>query len=72
MAFKFARIPKPSVDNAFAVQNVASSSATTTLDTKDRIIIALDFGTTYSGVAYCFCNSSGKPDVVPVFDWPGM
>ncbi|KAF5701588.1 Hsp70 chaperone protein [Fusarium globosum] len=72
MAFKFARIPKLSVDNTFAVQNVTSSSATTTLDTKDRIIIALDFGTTYSGVAYCFCNSSGKPDVVPVVDWPGL
>ncbi|KAF5561842.1 Hsp70 family heat shock protein [Fusarium phyllophilum] len=72
MAFRFARPTKLFVDNTFAVQDVTSSSATTTLDTKDRIIIALDFGTTYSGVAYCFCSSSGKPDVVPVVDWLGL
>ncbi|KAL5615867.1 hypothetical protein FOBRF1_004615 [Fusarium oxysporum] len=72
MAFKFTRSTRYSVDNPFAVQNLTSGSATTTPDTKDRIIIALDFGTTYSGVAYCFCNSSEKPDVKPVVDWLGL
>ncbi|KAF5628925.1 Hsp70 family heat shock protein [Fusarium sp. NRRL 52700] len=72
MAFRFSRPTKASLDKTFAVQDVSSNSATPAVDPKDRIIIALDFGTTYSGVAYCFCNSSGKPDVVPVFDWLGL
>ncbi|KAF4497861.1 Hsp70 family [Fusarium agapanthi] len=72
MAFSFARPTKASLNNTFAVQDFSSNSATPAPDTKDRIIIALDFGTTYSGVAYCFCNSSGKPDVVPVVDWLGL
>ncbi|RBA12608.1 hypothetical protein FPRO05_04058 [Fusarium proliferatum] len=42
------------------------------LDNQDRVIIALDFGTTYSGVAYCFCNPSSKPEVRPIIDWVGL
>ncbi|RBR08073.1 hypothetical protein FVER53590_00133 [Fusarium verticillioides] len=72
MAFRFARPTRASVNDSFAIQDVISSSATATLDTKDRVIIALDFGTTYSGVAYCFCNSPGMPDAVPVVDWLGL
>lgn len=38
----------------------------------DRIIIAIDFGSSYSGVSYTF-NLPGKtPDVVPILNWPGM
>lgn len=38
----------------------------------DRIVIAVDFGTTFSGVAYAFNPASGKdPDVVSILDWPG-
>ncbi|KAG5935632.1 hypothetical protein E4U59_005509 [Claviceps monticola] len=35
----------------------------------EKLIIALDFGTTYSGVAYCFANQT---DAVPkaILDWP--
>ncbi|KAG6172017.1 hypothetical protein E4U11_006690 [Claviceps purpurea] len=35
----------------------------------EKLIIALDFGTTYSGVAYCFANQT---NAVPkaVLDWP--
>ncbi|KAF5688118.1 Hsp70 chaperone protein [Fusarium denticulatum] len=72
MAFRFARPTRTSMNNTFNVQDVSSNSATPAPDTKDRIIIALDFGTTYSGVAYCFCNSSGKPDVIPIVDWLGL
>ena len=36
----------------------------------EELIIALDFGTTFSGVAYAFSNSS-KSDVFSVLDWPG-
>lgn len=37
----------------------------------DRIVIAVDFGTTFSGVAYAF-NVPGKTaDVVSVLEWPG-
>ncbi|KAF2464027.1 actin-like ATPase domain-containing protein [Lindgomyces ingoldianus] len=38
-------------------------------DDSDRMVIALDFGTTYSGIAYAF---SSKPDEVHcVTEWPG-
>ncbi|KAG5965237.1 hypothetical protein E4U58_002894 [Claviceps cyperi] len=36
---------------------------------EEKLIIALDFGTTYSGVAYCFAN---QKNAVPkaILDWP--
>lgn len=37
---------------------------------KEKLIIAVDFGTTYSGVAYCFANQR-HPMPVAVLDWPG-
>lgn len=37
----------------------------------DRLIVALDFGTTFSGVAYVYNIPGKKPDVVPVLEWPG-
>ena len=36
----------------------------------EQLIIGLDFGTTFSGIAYAFPNSS-KPDLVSILDWPG-
>lgn len=37
----------------------------------DRIVIAVDFGTTFSGVAYAF-NVPGKTaEAVSVLEWPG-
>ncbi|TEY57363.1 hypothetical protein BOTCAL_0220g00160 [Botryotinia calthae] len=41
-----------------------------TYASEDQIIIALDFGTTFSGVAYAFLNSK-NPRVIRVEDWPG-
>ncbi|KAG5928619.1 hypothetical protein E4U42_000334 [Claviceps africana] len=36
----------------------------------EKLIIAFDFGTTYSGVAYCFANkTNAKPDAI--MEWPG-
>ncbi|KAH9205472.1 Hsp70 family protein-like protein [Leptodontidium sp. 2 PMI_412] len=40
-------------------------------DPKNKLIVAIDFGTTYSGVAYAFAGVP-KPDVVPIIDWPGL
>lgn len=37
----------------------------------DRLVISLDFGTTYSGVAYAFNIPGKKADVVSILDWPG-
>ncbi|KAF4961796.1 hypothetical protein FSARC_10092 [Fusarium sarcochroum] len=54
------------------MDGITSAFGATSLDKKDKVVIALDFGTTYSGVAYCFCNSSKKPDVRPVLDWVGL
>ncbi|KIX02411.1 uncharacterized protein Z518_08352 [Rhinocladiella mackenziei CBS 650.93] len=40
-------------------------------ESDDQIIIALDFGTTFSGIAYAFKTDS-KPELVSVLDWPGL
>lgn len=37
----------------------------------DRIVIAVDFGSSFSGVAYAFNVPGKKADVVSVMDWPG-
>lgn len=37
----------------------------------DRLVIAVDFGTTYSGVAYAFNVPGKKADVTSILDWPG-
>jgi hypothetical protein len=39
-------------------------------ESEDQLIIALDFGTTFSGIAYAFTNAE-KPDLVSITDWPG-
>ncbi|KAM0479445.1 hypothetical protein ACHAPX_004658 [Trichoderma viride] len=36
----------------------------------DRLIIAVDFGTTYSGIAYCFADQQDSSPV-PIDNWPG-
>ncbi|KAM0460413.1 hypothetical protein ACHAPV_005207 [Trichoderma viride] len=36
----------------------------------DRLIIAVDFGTTYSGIAYCFANQRDSSPI-PIDNWPG-
>ena len=42
----------------------------TAFEPEERVIIALDFGTTFSGIAYCFPNQSNSK-VVTVVNWPG-
>ena len=37
----------------------------------DRLVIALDFGTTYSGVAYAFNVPGKQANVTSILDWPG-
>ncbi|KAI9888401.1 MAG: hypothetical protein M1814_000493 [Vezdaea aestivalis] len=39
-------------------------------DDEDQIIIGIDFGTTYSGIAYCFTGSE-KVEPISILDWPG-
>ncbi|KAL6900333.1 hypothetical protein GGI43DRAFT_383813 [Trichoderma evansii] len=36
----------------------------------DRLIIAVDFGTTYSGIAYCFADQRDSSPI-PIDNWPG-
>ncbi|KUJ08980.1 uncharacterized protein LY89DRAFT_701518 [Mollisia scopiformis] len=38
---------------------------------KDQLVIAIDFGTTFSGIAYAF-RKDAKPDVMSIMDWPGL
>lgn len=47
-----------------------SNDAPSTYDAEERVIIALDFGTTFSGIAYCFPNK-GNSKVATVVNWPG-
>lgn len=37
----------------------------------DRLVISLDFGTTFSGVAYAFNTPGKKADIVAIHEWPG-
>ncbi len=39
-------------------------------DAVDRLIIGLDFGTTFSGIAYSFAKGN-NPEPVSILDWPG-
>ena len=41
-----------------------------TYDAEEQVVIALDFGTTYSGVAYCFPNKENSK-VATIVNWPG-
>lgn len=40
------------------------------LENENKLIIGIDFGTTYSGVAYLFTGGE-KPEPIPVTEWPG-
>ncbi|KAH6842399.1 hypothetical protein B0I37DRAFT_399101 [Chaetomium sp. MPI-CAGE-AT-0009] len=42
----------------------------TAYESDEKLIIALDFGTTFSGIAYCFANQR-DPKVAAILDWPG-
>ncbi|KAF5686278.1 Hsp70 chaperone protein [Fusarium circinatum] len=72
MAFRFAPLSNSSSKRTYTTEDASASLGAMSLDNEDRLIIALDFGTTYSGVAYCFCNPSSKPEVRPVVDWVGL
>ncbi|KAF5964023.1 Hsp70 chaperone protein [Fusarium bulbicola] len=72
MAFRFAPLSSSSSKRTYTTEDASASLGAMGLDNQDRLIIALDFGTTYSGVAYCFCNPSSKPVVRPVVDWVGL
>ncbi|KAK3291635.1 uncharacterized protein B0H64DRAFT_427150 [Chaetomium fimeti] len=39
-------------------------------ESEEKLIIALDFGTTFSGIAYCFANQRDTK-VAAILDWPG-
>jgi len=46
------------------------SSGPATLETDEKLVIALDFGTTFSGIAFCFPNQQDTK-VASIIDWPG-
>ena len=46
-------------------------SSPNAVEADDRIVIALDFGTTFSGIAYAFCNPGKKAELKSILDWPG-
>ena len=51
-----------SLDHAFNGLDVAEDD--------DKLLIALDFGTTFSGIAYNFTGSA-KPEPQSIYSWPG-
>src|ERR1700722_6984823 len=51
-----------SLDHAFNGLDVAEDD--------DKLVIALDFGTTFSGIEYSFTGSA-QPDPESVHEWPG-
>ncbi|KAJ4245770.1 hypothetical protein NW762_013894 [Fusarium torreyae] len=56
--------------DAIDTTNRLSKMLPPTSSSDDKLIIALDFGTTYSGIAYCFTN---QRDCTPISikNWPG-
>lgn len=46
------------------------TDAPTAYESDEKLIIALDFGTTFSGIAYCFANQRDTK-VAAILDWPG-
>ena len=65
------RIPQPDdlaalMDGMFHVEE----DALTAYESDEKLIIALDFGTTFSGIAYCFANQRDTK-VVAILEWPG-
>lgn len=59
--------PKPK-----SIKNEPKSTPTpkATPQPEDELIIALDFGTTFSGIAYSF-KGQQHPKVVAITNWPG-
>jgi hypothetical protein len=47
-----------------------SSGEKIAYESEDQLVVALDFGTTFSGIAYAFKNDE-KPDIISIMDWPG-
>lgn len=41
-----------------------------TFEPEEKLVIALDFGTTYSGIAFCFPNQQDTK-VASIIEWPG-
>ncbi|CZT11384.1 related to hsp70 protein [Rhynchosporium agropyri] len=58
-------------DNLFIMDPDDLSSAPSIYHSREQIVVALDFGTTYSGIAYAFANVP-KPEVISIMDWPGL
>lgn len=54
----------------FTKMGDALDDGPTAFEAEERVIIALDFGTTFSGIAYCFPNQ-GSSKVATVVNWPG-
>ncbi|KAK6341567.1 hypothetical protein TWF696_008639 [Orbilia brochopaga] len=38
---------------------------------RHRMLVAVDFGTTYSGVAYCLSSNTSLSDIETITTWPG-
>jgi hypothetical protein len=50
---------------------IPNNGGTGILESENKLIIALDFGTTFSGVAFCFPKSH-ETKVTAVVNWPGQ
>ncbi|RAL60458.1 hypothetical protein DID88_000233 [Monilinia fructigena] len=42
-----------------------------TYKSDDKLVIALEFGTTFNSIGYAFANED-KPDICSIKDWPGL
>lgn len=56
--------------DSMAVAIRGDNGAPSTFDAEEKVIIALDFGTTFSGISYCFPNERNSK-VATVVNWPG-
>ncbi|KAH6658942.1 putative hsp70 protein [Truncatella angustata] len=49
---------------------MGTTSKPANYDTDEKLVIALDFGTTFSGIAFCFPNQRDTK-VAAIMEWPG-
>ena len=67
--------PQPTAEDEALVEladsfNDMNTDAPSPYESDEKLIIALDFGTTFSGIAYCFANQRDTK-IVAILDWPG-
>ena len=64
---KLPKLPNTHHEPRQAVRQVKTPDAH---DSREKLVVALDFGTTYSGIGFCFTNQRNAQPAA-ILEWPG-